>query len=363
MVKNAYHIVTDLHDSDKDKSNRVSYSMEIDYAKTKLIEVCKKYKELGYDNYIILLGDVFDRGFSDPVYATLCNNFWVALNKKVNGIYSVVGNHELSFYKNNPFYTLLNEIHSDKLLQVYNRAYTPQGILQVFNVIDRLEDGEVVFHFNHYGTPLSYPEEGKINVGLYHQDILCNEILDDMSNSTDLEYYNTITPIDFSSSLIFNGFHYNFFGHLHKVFGQWELKDDKGFRSVIYYLASLGRPNVTEVSNSFLKRDIPTITVEDGKCTGMHNNYFNLLAREDCVLENVVEINKDKYKLRKTITRERDYIPVLDSPIESLRSRCLDNGNLTTILNDLLKAPYDSIGIDLKRKVGSILNGQFSRTT
>lgn len=361
MAKNVYHVITDLHDSDKKKNNRIDYSAEIDFVKDKILEICLKYKQMGFQNYIILLGDVFDRGYSNPDASTLANNFWVALGKKVAGIYTLVGNHELSFYKHNPFFTLLSSTDSPKLDGSVKRLHSPKGVLQVFNVVDKLTDGNTVFHFNHYGTTLSFPEEGKVNIALYHQDLVCKEILDEMRTNYNADIFEAFRPQDFETLKVFRGIDYNFFGHMHKVYGRWELIDNETKqRSVLHYLASLGRPNVTEVNDSFLERDIPSITVEDGIFTGVSSNKFMLMDRAHCVIEQVVEENKEKYAKQKEICKERNYLPVADDPIQNLKERCNDNEALSQILLGLLHSDTDPVGVSIRREVGNFINGRFN---
>ena len=358
MVKNVYHVVTDLHDSDKNKNNRINYQAEIELVKDKLIDICYKYKQQGYNNYVLLLGDVFDRGYASPDASALGNNFWVALSEKISGIYSVVGNHELSFYKNNPFYTLMSSMDSKKLLVSNRRLCAPKGLMQVFHVTDRLEDGDVVFHFNHYGTPVSGAEDGKVNIGLYHQDLVCRDILDEMKKEYNASIFETMPPQDFGNLKIFRGMDYNFFGHMHKVYGCWELvDDDTKQKSVLWYLGSLGRPNVTEVNDSFLERDIPSVIVEDGKFCGVQSNKFNLLSREQCVLEDVVQKNSEKYQKNKMVQAEKVYVPTKDDPILELQERCGGNEVLSGILSDLLRTDIDKLGSSIRREVGALLNG------
>lgn len=179
-----------------------------------------------YEVNIILLGDVFHRAYQDVNAAVISNNFWVISKKLFKHIYCVIGNHETSYYSNNPFYTLVSEIKSKKMQTVLNKVYTPRGLDNVFEVVDAVEDGDVVFHFNHYGCSISHAVDRKVNIGLYHQDILNSEILKLMQATYNNDVYAP-RLLDFDKLDIFDGFTYNFFGHMHQVYGTWGYTNPK----------------------------------------------------------------------------------------------------------------------------------------
>lgn len=295
MGKNAYLIISDIHESYKNKENRYNYIDEVSFVKNKIVDVSEKYKSLGYDVYLIFLGDIFDREYKDPDMAVKGNNYYIALRMSVSGMFAVMGNHEFSFYTGNPFYTLTTEIESQKVKNVINKVWTPKGIIPVLRVVDRLEDGEVVFHFNHHKTPISHAEDGKVCIALYHQDVVCTEIVRNMQNILGENIF--ATSVAFKNIDIFDGYAYNFFGHNHKIYGTWDyVNEETGKKTVLSYLASLGRPNVTEVNDKLLERNIPAVIVEDGHFVTVDDNLFDLPNREECVREEVVIHQKENYK-------------------------------------------------------------------
>lgn len=355
MGTNAYHIVTDLHDSNKEKENRFDYPGEINDVKEQIVRVGFNSREQGYTPILILLGDVFDNSFQDPDSATIANNFWILAKRLFKEIYVVVGNHETTYYKANPFYTLISEIKSAKVRGIVNKVWTPKGLANTFNVVDVVEDGDVVFHFNHHGTPISRPTNGKTNIALYHQDIVCKELIEAMRNQYGTDIFDTGT-LEFSHTDLFDGFVYNFFGHMHKIYGTWEFVNEKTMaKSMLCYLGSLGRPNVTEVDNKFLERNIPVVLVEDGKLVGVLDNKFQLRSRTVCVQEAVVEKNKVKYEEMKILKRERAYVPVGDDPMENLVQRCITDGLCSEVLSGLRKFDIDPIGAELQSKIRKVI--------
>ena len=338
-MKNVYLVVSDLHDSDASPENRINYGLEMEYVKGQICQLGEKYR--GFDSVnLILLGDVFNRSYKEPDAGTLANNFWILMNNYFKNIYTVLGNHETSFYKNNPFYTLVGSIQSEKVRKILHKNWTPKGLQNVFQVPDLFYDGNVAFHFNHYETPINRAIEGKTNIAFYHQDVVDQQIIDAMQANYGSSIYQR-QVVDFEKTDIFKGFSYNFFGHLHKVYGTYELESRPGQTTVLCYLASLGRPNVTEVADNFLERCIPAIIVEDGELATVEYNTFNLLDRATCVKEHVVEKQQETYQEVKHRKVVRKYVPSADDPIQELLHGSALLPQEKTVLEDLLSADCD----------------------
>lgn len=353
-MTNAYLIITDIHDHYCNTTNRINYLKEIDLIREKIISIGMHYQNL-YDNVIlILLGDVFKGSFNEPDAAVTVNNFWFILSLRFHKIYCVLGNHETSYYTSNPFFTLVNTIESEKVKKILNRNWTPKGLQNIFNVVDIVEDGNVIFHFNHYGTPISKSIDGKVNIALYHQDIANQEILDLMRVNYNTKIYQR-QIVNFDHTDIFDGFDYNFFGHNHKLYGTFECDTAKG-KTILCYLASLGRPNVTEVDDSFLERNIPVVLVQDGELLGIEDNKFNLMSREECVKEEVVEIQQQTYEHIKERKLIRSYIPGDDDPVNNVKQCELLTEKERVIFSDLTQSEIDRYTENILNKARKVLN-------
>lgn len=338
-MKNVYLIISDIHDHYCNVANRINYLQEIDQVREQIIILGKKYKAEADNVNLILLGDVFKGSYNEPDSAITVNNFWILLSQFFNKIYCVLGNHETSFYSSNPFFTLVQNIESEKVKKILNKNWTPKGLQNFFNVVDLVEDGDVLFHFNHYDTPISRAVVGKTNIALYHQDIVNQQLLDIMQTTYGTSIYQK-QKVNFDNVDIFDNFAYNFFGHLHKVYGTFEC-DTKAGTTVLCYLASLGRPNVTEVSNDFLERNIPAVIVSDGKLTKVEDNKFNLMSREECVKEEVVEVQQKTYQHVKHRKELRSYVPGEDNPLDNIRNCMLLSEKEKTIFFDLVGSSTD----------------------
>lgn len=348
-MKNAYMIVTDMHLFYKNLRNRVNYQMETDLVWKKIYELVHKY-ETDYNVNVIFLGDIFHRGYQDSFSAVTANNAIRVLQENVHAIYSVMGNHEVSYYKDNPFYTLVKDIESKKLTEAGVKLCKPIGLSNVVHVVDELTDGEVTFYFNHSGVDITAPTGGGVNIGLFHQDIVSPAVVARAEEMFDTTVYGK--TMDVEGSGILNGYQYSFFGHMHQIFGMYAL--DTG--AFLYYLASLGRTSTVEVNDNFLTRDIPVVIVDDGKFTRIEKNLFELPKRSDCVLAEDVEDDHEKYEGRKEIKAAREYSFNGDDPMQELLARLNDNTVATQIAKELAVNPMDEIGAQLFREVDAYGN-------
>lgn len=325
-MKNAYLILSDLHFAWK-KEVRLDYTREIMYIFEQLDRIASCNESEGYTNILIILGDFFDRGFSDSNDAMTALTFTRTFLNRFKNVYAVVGNHELTYYKNNPFWFLISEIQDEELCK-QNSLKQPKGLEANIKVVDRLIDGNVVFSFNHFGSRLKLPLLDKpINIGLFHQNIASKEIVG---------IYGKYLDIDNCSELV--GYDYLFLGHIHsnEYYGKYQL--DSG--GIAYYLASLGRPNVLEVDDRYLERNIPVIKINSGELFCIEDNKFNLLSRSESVFEDIVQLNK---KTREEVKKRQN---IFSSEIygTSLYNLAETNAKLAGVdgfLNFFQKSPDD----------------------
>lgn len=343
METTAYLIVTDLHNSYKNFSNRVDYRKEMVGVYEHLISIASKYKKQGYNVVLLLLGDVFHNSYNDVFNAVIDNNFFITWRQQVGEIFSVLGNHELHFYSSNPFYTLISSIESQKVQTIMNCVWEPVGTSSTIRVVDQLKDGNTIFHFNHYQTEVDKVEkDGNVHIGLFHQEIVSQEILDSMRGIVDSEIFATVSKVE--GSKVFENYNYCFMGHMHKVYGTFLL--DSG--CYVQYLASLGRTNVSEVLNTFLERDIPAVIVRDHKFDHVENNKFSLMRRDLCVKENIVQIATEKYEIQKEKKAIKQYDSASDDPIKNLCIYFADSSRILKLVEELNRAEIDDRGYRLR---------------
>jgi DNA repair exonuclease SbcCD nuclease subunit len=308
-----------------------------------LVKTALRYKQNGFEKVnLLLLGDVFHRSYVKVDSAMYDCSFFIMWREKIGDCFSVVGNHELSYYKSNPFFSLVSEIESQKLAGVSDRVWAPNGLLPVIRVVDSLECGNVRFYFNHNRAGISRPEvDGSINIGLFHQDVVCSQIKKAAEARLGSDIWGTVT--DFESTDVFDGYDYCFFGHMHSIYGTWKLENG----TVLCYLASLCRTSVTEVNDNQLERNLPVVKVVDSKFDGIDDNFIRLPSYEECIDHSKVLLNKENYQQAKVMKLARSYSPLDDDPMESLRAYYAEDAYMLKIVDGLLHEPVDPIGESL----------------
>lgn len=350
MSRNVYLVISDLHASYKNKINRHDYVKEIEDVINKIIKIANRYKQQGNNVILLFLGDIVDDSYKDLTKAIWLNNIFVYLSSSYK-IYSVMGNHEFSYYKDNPFWSLMSDVNSTKIKDVLTVTWQPTGLLQLIDVRDRLEDGEVMFNFNHHPTQINIPTPNKVNIGLFHKDYAPKAVVEDMKRNFKMDVWDGHI-YNFENSTLLDGYDYAFFGHLHKVYGTWTFVNDKtDAKTTLYYLASLGRPNHTEVQDNFLERNIPAIIVDNGKFVNIEDNKIKLMSREECVKEEVVKKQQEIYQTKKQDKTMIKYKPLSDDPITNVQSVLSERPDLLFKFNNYLDNDVTIVENQLRLKV------------
>lgn len=344
-TKNAYLVTSDLHKSYANLSNRINYPAEVAYAESQIIACSKKYNELGYNTVRLSLGDEFHNSYRDVDKAMKDQNDSIALSSVFGLTFMCLGNHDQTYYKNNPLWHLVSKIDSDLITRSRSKAWTPKGNMPYIRLTDRLVDGEVEFIFNHHGTGIQLPDPSKITVGLFHQDIVFRAIMDEAISKFDNIYEvdedtmkdkHNYVYLDESAQL--ENYKSCYYGHCHMLYGTWN--DD--FGTAHNYMASLGRTTHKEVRDDFLERRIGVILVENGKLVGEEFYYFNLLDRDSCVNEAGVVVSQEKYKKTKENKLIKTYSGVSDNPVDNIKSN-LGNPFYSRVIDKILSAEPDEL--------------------
>lgn len=267
-MKNAYLLVTDLH-ADVEKANRLNYFGEILTAMQDILNIAESYKQKGYSVRLMFLGDVFDAGSSNPADAMQLMEVFYFFTSVFDKVWSVVGNHEISYAANNPFWYLVAEMQ-DESLSTVRRYIQPRGLTSRIVVPDRVVDGDTVFYFNHYGTPAKVPDSGKVKIGLFHQNVGSNDIC---------KMWGTFDDVEEASYI--QGYNYCFFGHMHLARGEYWLNEAHTCKGE--WLATIGRTKVDEIQDDFLDINIPAILIADGRFVSIESNYITLKGVQDTV--------------------------------------------------------------------------------
>lgn len=259
-------VVQDLHIWNKNLTNRKNYIGEclLNFGAIESLVKDSRIVNKKDKIYIVFLGDVFHQGFGDD---SLSFNLWVQkfqmLRAICNGIYFVVGNHEISFKEKNPFWSLTNEIKSEKIKKYDLECF---GALPVVNLQDYLDIGEYRLHFCHYGTYIDNLLDNQNNILFAHDYWMTDKMFSSLEQiggeKLQRKYlkYNKITE----DSIIKN-FKLCFFGHMHRLQSQFKIywDDVNNSETTLYHLGSLGLTNKEEVKMTGDTRIIPEILIDE----------------------------------------------------------------------------------------------------
>lgn len=267
-MKNVYLVVTDLH-CDVEKANRVNYFGEVLQAIQDIMLIADKYRKEGASVKLIFLGDVFDAGLNNPNDAMQLMEVFYYFCSIFDGVWSVVGNHEISYAKNNPFWFLVSDLQ-DESLRSLKRFIQPRGLTGRIVVPSTIVDGDTVMYFNHFGTPAKAPTEGEVRIGLFHQNVGSNDIC---------KMWGTFDDVEEASYV--QAYNYLFFGHMHLAKGAFWLNEERTCRGE--WLGTIGRTKVDEIQDDCLEVNIPAIEVCDGHFCAVHDNIIQLWPRERAI--------------------------------------------------------------------------------
>jgi hypothetical protein len=353
---NVYLIVSDLHLKETNFQGRVNYEKECDHAFKNLIDVIFKYKDLGHKVYLIFIGDLFHGSYKKVFKAIAAKDKFVLLGRNVDGMVSAIGNHEFSFYSDNPFWTLMSKIEAPSIRKILNKIWQPVGQMDTIRILDELIDGDVRFIFNHFGiTTHQATVDGHINIGIFHQDLYAKEITDNISAEIGEDIFEH-TPVYFDQSTVLYGYDHAIFGHNHMLYGQWNYVCDRtGYNTNLRYLSSLNRTNHREVNDKFLERNIPAVIIEDGKFSRIEDNKFTLMSREQCVNEKEVKIAQEYRALVKERKEIAERVSIHQDPIENIRATLVVNPSLLQLFDELLVSEYSTAEISVMKMLEEIL--------
>lgn len=255
---------------------------------------------------VIFIGDIVHQGIKSTENSYFIEDFFRSMSLYADSrVLSVVGNHELSYRKNNPFWGAAY-VDSDYVKTIVKHTYSINQPL--IGVIDDLVINDTQYAFGHYerrfyGT-YSVLSGVKQVVLLSHNSLICNEIIEAMNNkgkgidSRFLSVKNLHDGTNMPRTLLLKMV---YVGHLHKAHGIYHVQEDIGGLDLdftIRYLASLGRTNHSEYDND-TTREIPIHVFRNGKFVEERIHTIELPSREVSVDERVVLENREAYDRQK----------------------------------------------------------------
>ncbi len=297
MSKHVF-IIPEPHLWDKTFKNRVNYPGEISACLSSIIEMIKA---VDGDKIIIFPGDIFHRGYGDINGLVAAFNLFKELNAITEGnVYSCVGNHELSYTDNNPFW-ILAEDQTERY--EYLHGLKAFGAMQPgIKIVDSLDIGPLSFIFGHFNRDDFDISSEKEIVLISHNAIAEPEIVTYMNqkynDDTKVEYMHPVGVREGKYIPLLSNLKYIFVGHMHTYFGKFNVEETIGnvpMKYVLQYMGSIGRTSISDINDKNLSRIIPHFIITNDTYT-YEPVTFQLKPRADVIIEKVVQENAVKYK-------------------------------------------------------------------
>ncbi len=175
-------ILSDIH-----IRSTVPISRSDDYLEAQFIKLSQFIEYRGED-VTIIGGDLWDKS---DMPSALVNRVITYLRRSKSPIYAIAGNHDLKYHnygnlRDNSLWTL----HESGCLRI------EEGIKEI---------GDIYFHFNNFGCPVTLPLQGATNILISHSPIFEKEVPWFMSEA--------FTPSSLEKT--FPGFNYYILGDVH----------------------------------------------------------------------------------------------------------------------------------------------------
>lgn len=326
-----YVVMPEPHIWDKNIKTRIDYVKEIKAYMQEKKELLETLRNQCDKLVVIWIGDIFHKGFTNLDEF----GYWMVWFMDIRGLvdeqFSLIGNHEISYYKHNPFWHLVAEIEDPSI------SLHPRGQVPIIRVVDKIHDSGWDIYFNHFNIFQKPTKEDK-NIGLFHSSIIDDEIartLRDKYGRDPLEHF-----IDHSyirQEHMFKNYDHAVVGHMHKAFSLFTLEYPDAQNTRLRYLGSTGRTNSNEVNDNDLTRVVPIYTITaDGNCT-VEEYTLTLWNRDKTVREDLVEAQSNKSKEQSERKEYKRNTRLVADPMYTLRESFSSSNLAQVIINTASK--------------------------
>lgn len=319
MVIRKYAIIPEPHIWDKNISSRKDYVGEIKCYMRETREHILALKEQCDHLTLIWIGDIFHKNFTNMDEFGFWLMWFLETRAMVDEQYSVIGNHEISYYRDNPFWHLVSNLEAPSLSAMSGKTIHPRGKQPIIRVVDKISDGKWDIYLNHFGI-FHQPDKPTNNIGLFHSSIIEDEIartLREKYNRDPLEHFIDHSYIRRTSP--FFNYDYADVGHMHRAFGLFTLEYPNGSSTRLRYLGSTGRTNSKEVDDNDLDRVLPVYTIVDGDTLTFEEIPMRLWSRLESINETKV---KEQTEKSEKLAEKREYrrsTTLLEDPMYQMR--------------------------------------------
>lgn len=330
---NKYIIIPDLHYWYKNISCRKDFLGEQEEFLSNLMMYINSDET--YNN-VIFSGDIYHRSFKDLDSSRWIKSFFselkYILNSRGGDLYTVIGNHEFSFSKNNPF-------------------WLQDGV--IFKTPEDIFDNGVHIYLESFHSPKSvrkFRNKVECDICITHNEVIPPEIASFVRKESGRRVFTSSHAISFKRYYLKN----LFVGHMHQIVDTYCIQEDEGDTSrnfEVQYLGSIGRTSVEEIDNDFVDRSLPVICIEgnEGEYT-IEQLPIKLRQYHDTVIAEQVEKQR---RIRQNVQsfKEVKMCKVKSNPIQEIKD-LFDNNESVCEIIDCCQA--NSWPKDLVELVGKI---------
>lgn len=338
---NFVRIIPEEHRWDKNFETRVDYVEECKSYASRVLTMLEKQKELldpEQDKLIVIyMGDINHREFSTLDAFLYWLQYFIRLNEICDGnVYSVMGNHEVTYARNNLFW-MLADIQSPWVLENTKHVNKFNLLAPLIKVVDDLVLDDTMFLMGHYNRDMSsysdktIPPDIKNVILLSHNQILNSTIATHFKENCNRDMipqhirYESLEKTGILPRT--SRLRHVYVGHMHKAYGKFEYEsivEGTEYKLTLDYLASIGRTNVQEIADDFCERNIPNIQVAPNYLD-CDSSKFMLVSRGVVVDEKIVAQRRETYSSQKEIRELRRSNFDVKDPVTTIREKLRNN--------------------------------------
>lgn len=285
-------VITDIHILAKEPNNRNGVMLE------RAIQVLDELAEMIEANKctaVIFTGDIADRGFNKAElnYESTIISKLARISELVNGnCYSVLGNHEVTYSKNNLFYAMAS-IDSEIIESQLIGKEIPKCIYPYIHTPNCLDFGDLKIHLLHFNSSVKnykvLTSDTKYNIAIYHDDLITFESMQE------LYHHKLGKGISVTSTDIFENVDWAIMGHIHTPLTTFRLNNLR--ETVIDTPGSMLSRTIAE-KHEVVK--LPFICISED---GFDRQYvtFNIGSYEESVNNKIVKVEQQKREMAKIL--------------------------------------------------------------
>lgn len=287
-------ISPDWHLLNENPNNRINLRDKGLQLLDELLYIAKQNGITGH----IQLGDFADRGFkTDLTYVSqvlrVAKDYYDYFGD--NNI-MMFGNHELTYYKDNIYYTI-TDVQSESIKEQIQGLNIPKNVYSFFKAPSMLDYGPLkiyLFHFNKKNKNYKVLQNHPQCIALYHDDLITFE------SKQELYHHKLGNGIDVANTDIFNNVDWAICGHIHTPLETFQLNNP---RQTVIDVPGCGIQRTIAERHNHIK--LPIIGIDQ---SGYHIEYltFQIGDIEATELKEVIQEQKRKKEVVKVIQQKKD---------------------------------------------------------